>query len=77
MTVPTLYVEFSGDAAAFPSDADRMYEAILAEDKTRDRVRGLHFGQPIAPDERTGYEAASGVIGPWLTRRFHTAAIRS
>jgi pimeloyl-ACP methyl ester carboxylesterase len=77
ITIPTMYVEFSGDAAAFPSDADRMFTAIRSDDKTRDRVRGLHFGQPLAPDEPTGYEAASAVIAPWLAGRFATATVRA
>jgi hypothetical protein len=43
ITIPTLYIEFSGDAAAFPADADGMYAAIKSTDKTRDRVRGQHL----------------------------------
>jgi pimeloyl-ACP methyl ester carboxylesterase len=73
VTIPTLYIEFSGDAAAFPADADRMYAAIKSEDKTRDRVRGQHFGQPISPSEPTGYEAASKAATAWLTERYPRA----
>lgn len=68
--VPTLYVEFSGDQAAFSSDSDRMFAAIAAADKTRERVRGQHFGQPLAPGEPTGYEAAAHAAAPWLAARF-------
>ncbi|GAA2365890.1 hypothetical protein [Dactylosporangium salmoneum] len=67
--IPTLYVELSGDAAAFPADAARMFDAIAATDKTRVVVRGQHFGQPLAPGEPTGYAAAAEVIGPWLAAR--------
>jgi len=70
--VPTIYVEFSGDQAAYPRDADRMFGVIPAGDKTRAVVRGQHFGQPITPGEPTGYEAASRVIGSWLSSRFET-----
>lgn len=75
ITVPTLYVEFSGDAAAFPADSDRMYTAIAATDKARERVRGLHFGQPVRPPEPSGYEAASRIVDPWLGARFATATV--
>jgi pimeloyl-ACP methyl ester carboxylesterase len=75
VTIPTLYIEFSGDAAAFPSDAQRMYAAIRSQDQTRDRVRGLHFGQPITPGEPTGYEAATTVATQWLTERYARASL--
>jgi hypothetical protein len=74
VTVPVLYVEFSGDAAAYPADADRMFAAIRSADKTRDSVRGLHFGQPLAEGEPTGYAAAAGRIRPWLSERFELAS---
>ncbi len=76
ITIPTLYVEFSGDAAAYPSDADRMFAAIGSADKTRDRVRGLHFGQPLASGEPSGYEAASSVVAGWLESRAEIATVR-
>jgi hypothetical protein len=70
VTIPTMYVEFSGDAAAFPADADRMFSAIRATDKTRVLARGQHFGQPIRDGEPTGYQAAAEAITPWLADRF-------
>ncbi|WP_433062317.1 hypothetical protein [Dactylosporangium sp. CS-033363] len=69
ISVPTVYVELSGDAAAFPADADAMFAAIAAPDKTRFLVRGQHFGQPLAAGEPTGYAAAAEVIGPWVEER--------
>ncbi|MTD53067.1 alpha/beta hydrolase [Amycolatopsis pithecellobii] len=74
--VPTLYLEFSGDQAAYPDDADRMFGAIPAADKSRSVVRGMHFGQPLRPDEPTGYEVAADVLGPWLAERFELVAVR-
>jgi hypothetical protein len=68
--VPTVYIEFSGDQAAYPADADRMFGAIVAADKRRASVRGQHFGQPLAAGEPTGYEAAAAEIGSWLSGRF-------
>ena len=75
ITIPTLYIEFSGDAAAYPADADRMYGAIRSTDKTRDRVRGQHFGQPVSPGEPTGYDAASKVTAQWLADRYTLADV--
>lgn len=74
--VPTLYVELSGDAAAYPGDADRMFDAVAAADKTRVIVRGLHFGQPLALEEPTGYAAGARVIEPWLKGRFELVNVR-
>ena len=49
-----------------------MFAALTATDKSRDRVRGAHFGQPLSPGEPTGYVAASAIIGPWISERFET-----
>jgi hypothetical protein len=68
--IPTMYVEFSGDQAAYPSDVDTMFAAIAAPDKHRASVRGQHFGQPIGRGEPTGYAAAAAEIEPWLRERF-------
>jgi len=70
--VPTAFVELTGDQAAFPDDSDRMFAAIAARDKTRHRVRGAHFGQPLAPGEPTGYAAAAEIIETWVGERFET-----
>ncbi len=70
--VPTVFVEFTGDQAALPEASKRMFAALAATDKTRDRVRGAHFGQPLSPGEPTGYAAASEVIRPWIRERFET-----
>jgi len=70
--MPTVFVEFTGDQAALPDASERMFTALGATDKTRARVHGAHFGQPLSPGEPTGYAAASEVIGPWLRERFDT-----
>lgn len=72
--IPTCFVEFTGDQAAFTSDSQRMFDAIAASDKTRASVRGAHFGQPLAQGEPTGYAAASDIFGTWLSERFETAS---
>ncbi|WP_434443554.1 hypothetical protein [Lentzea sp. E54] len=71
--VPTLYIELTGDQAAFPSDARRMIKALGATDTTTAKVRGLHFGAAIAEGEPTGNELAAAEITRWLGNRFPIA----
>ncbi|RSD10257.1 alpha/beta hydrolase [Amycolatopsis eburnea] len=71
--VPTLYVELTGDQAAFPADARRMIEALGATDLTTAKVRGLHFGAAISEGEPTGNELAAAEITEWLGGRFKLA----
>ncbi|MGW4032748.1 hypothetical protein ACWEFL_26185 [Streptomyces sp. NPDC004838] len=73
VTAPTLLVELTGDQAAYPQDAAAMISGFGAADKTRHRVRGLHFGGSIAPGEPTGSSLAADVIGNWLAERFPLA----
>ncbi|AEA28542.1 hypothetical protein Psed_6451 [Pseudonocardia dioxanivorans CB1190] len=73
VTVPTLYVEFSGDQAARPAAGARMVAALGAADLTHHVVRGQHFGQPVADGEPTGYAAAAVHVDHWLAERFGTA----
>ncbi len=69
VTVPTLFVELTGDQAAFPADTRRMIDALGAEDLTTTAVRGLHFGGAIADGEPTGNELAAAEIADWLGAR--------
>lgn len=73
VTVPTLFVELTGDQAAFPADTRHMIDALGADDLTTARVRGLHFGAAIAPGEPTGNELAAAEIADWLGKRFPLA----
>ncbi|GAA1864351.1 alpha/beta fold hydrolase [Pseudonocardia ailaonensis] len=70
VTAPTLFVELSGDQAAFPADSARMIGALGAADLTTAAVRGLHFGAAIAAGEPTGNELAAAEITEWLGKRF-------
>ncbi|MBN9111607.1 MAG: alpha/beta hydrolase [Pseudonocardia sp.] len=74
VTVPTLYLEFSGDQAARPAAGARMVAALGAADLTHHVVRGQHFGQPVAEGEPTGYAAAAVHVDHWLAERFGTQA---
>jgi hypothetical protein len=69
VTVPTLFIELTGDQAAFPADSRRMIDALGAEDLTTATVRGLHFGGPISNGEPTGNELAATEIVSWLSKR--------
>jgi hypothetical protein len=69
VTVPTLFVELTGDQAAFPADTREMIDALGATDLTTATVRGLHFGGAIAEGEPTGNELAATEIAAWLGDR--------
>ncbi|SDE66972.1 alpha/beta hydrolase [Pseudonocardia oroxyli] len=74
VTVPTLFLELTGDQAAFPADSARMIAAlgtapIPGGDLTTAKVRGLHFGAALAPGEPTGNELAAAEIATWLEKR--------
>jgi hypothetical protein len=69
VTVPTLFIELTGDQAAFPADSRQMIDALGAEDLTTATVRGLHFGAAIADGEPAGNELAATEIIDWLSKR--------
>ena len=68
VTVPALFVELTGDQAAFPSDSRRMVAALGSDDVSHVSVRGTHFGGPIAPGQPTGNQLAAEHIADWLER---------
>ncbi|MBW0088087.1 alpha/beta hydrolase [Pseudonocardia sp. KRD-184] len=72
VTAPTLFLELTGDQAAFPADSRRMVDALGAADLTHRTVRGLHFGAAIAEGEPTGNALAGQEIAAWLGERFAT-----
>jgi ribosome modulation factor len=69
VTIPTLFIELTGDQAAFPADTRAMIGALGADDLTTATVRGLHFGGAIAAGEPTGNELAAAEIVAWLGQR--------
>ncbi|MFD4351625.1 alpha/beta hydrolase [Nocardia sp. NPDC058518] len=70
VTVPSIFVELTGDQACFPEDATRMVEALGSTDKSHTSVPGTHFGGPIAEGAPTGASLAAAEIGAWLAGRF-------
>jgi hypothetical protein len=73
VTVPTLFLELTGDQATFPTVTRRMTEALGATDLTHLQVRGTHFGGPIADGEPTGNALAVDRIRDWLDSRAELA----
>lgn len=69
VTVPTLFIEITGDQACFPADAEAMVEAFGTDDVEHVRVRGKHFGAALAPDEPTAATSAGIEIGRWLAEK--------
>lgn len=67
---PTLFVELTGDQAAFPSDSEAMRSSLGAEDLTCEQVRGTHFGGAITSGEPPGSELTAAIVIEWLTQRF-------
>jgi hypothetical protein len=76
VTVPTLFLELTGDQAAFPADTARMVDALGAADRTHRRIRGLHFGGAIEQGEPTGNDLAGAAVAEWIGRRFALAPPR-
>ncbi len=70
---PTLFLELTGDQAAFPADSQAMAGGLGAADLTTGAVRGTHFGGPIAPGAPTGAALAGARVGDWLDERFPLA----
>jgi hypothetical protein len=70
---PTLFLELTGDQAAFPADSRAMASALGATDLTVSSVRGTHFGGPIVPGETAGSRLAGDQIAQWLDARFGLA----
>ena len=69
VTVPTLFVEITGDQACFPDDARAMVAAFGTDDVEHVRVRGKHFGAALTAGERTAAALAGDEIERWLGAR--------
>lgn len=76
VTIPTLFVEYTGDQATFPSVARAMYAALGAGDKTYEKVPGTHFGGPIAEGAKPGGAYAGAAVAAWLQARFPLTPLR-
>ena len=70
VTVPSLVVNYTGDNAIFPSDAQTAFAALGAADKQVHAVPGDHYGFGVGTQERTGAPIALGHVVEWLGARF-------
>lgn len=68
--VPTCMVEYTGDSAAFPADANYIFNSIGAGTKVRHRVPGNHHGQALSEGGPVGQLLCGTHIQQWL-REFH------
>jgi hypothetical protein len=73
VAIPSLFVEYTGDQATFPSVARDMFDALGAADKTCQQARGTHFGGPVAEGARPGGEEAGAFVTAWVRDRFPLA----
>lgn len=71
--IPSLFIEYTGDQATFPSVALEMFNAIGAADKSHERIVGTHFGGSPDPDGPPGGAISGRAIVEWLGRRFPRA----
>ncbi|MBI2771938.1 MAG: alpha/beta hydrolase [Burkholderiales bacterium] len=71
VAVPTLVMDYTGDSAIHPCNAEAIYTRSPAADKEIAHVDGDHFGLPLpsAPDHG-GREAALKIVIAWLQERF-------
>jgi len=70
ITQPALMIVYDGDNCVFPSDSDKIFEAIGSEDKERGEAPGDHHGRKAGPDAPDGRSIAGGLIRDWLSARF-------
>jgi hypothetical protein len=68
--VPTCMVEYTGDSAVFPADAQYIFDSLGTSEKVRHRVRGNHHGQPLAAGEPSGQLLCGRHVQDWLRDRY-------
>jgi hypothetical protein len=70
VAVPSLVINYTGDNAIFPGDAQAAFAAIGASDKQIASVPGDHYGFAVGTQERSGAPLALAQIADWLRARF-------
>ncbi|MFC5606240.1 alpha/beta hydrolase [Variovorax soli] len=70
ITQPVLVVEYTGDQACFPSDVQRIVDAIGSRAKQHLRVRGDHHGRALGASEEPGRLEAGRLLAQWLRNQF-------
>lgn len=73
ITVPSLFVPAAGDSDILPADADAMWNAIAASDKTRRDLAGAdHYLQPTAAGAGLDHPRArfDAILAQWMASKF-------
>lgn len=70
VTVPALVVNYRGDNAIFPGDAQRAFDLLGAADKQLANAPGDHYGFGVGTQERSGAPQALAQVVDWLRPRF-------
>jgi hypothetical protein len=73
MTVPSLFVPARGDSDILPADADAMWNALAAPDRTRHDLTGAdHYLQPTAAGAGMDHPRVrfDRLLAEWMDRRF-------
>ena len=68
--VPSLVMNYRGDNAIFPADAQRAVDALGADDKQLASAPGDHYGFGVGTQERSGAPQAFAQVVDWLRPRF-------
>ncbi len=72
---PALVINYTGDAAVFPSDIERTMALISASDKEVAAFRGNHHGLAVTAGEKPVRDDVGKCIGGWLRERYPTLSI--
>ncbi len=67
---PTLFIEYTGDPATFPSDNEAIFGWIGTRDKERRAFSGDHQGRPVNEGDEDSRPAVGHAIGEWLVDTF-------
>ena len=65
ITVPSLVIQSRADTGVFPSDAEAIFDALGAEDRTLEWVAGDHYLE--APDDAR--DGVADIIAAWVGER--------
>jgi len=65
MTLPCLFISYSGDNCIFPSDAELMISSLGTRQLTRVEIDADHYGFP----SEKGRDPAVATIAEWLERQ--------
>ncbi|WP_319457060.1 alpha/beta hydrolase [Mycobacterium sp. RTGN6] len=69
ITVPTLIIEYTGDASVFHADVAAAVKVAASDDVTHHHIRADHFGRPLARGDEPGTSLAAHTITEWSKER--------